>query len=321
MATMRDIAKKAGVGVGTVSRALSDTGYTAKATREKILATADEMGYDYESSARIPVKTVTVAVTVPLLQHPFFAKMADMLEAELHQRGCRCLFYNSSQTGCCQPEVLELLEEGSLNGLIALNDPPPGFTGRGSKAVVAMDRDWGEDVPLVRSDHDQGGRLAAEAFLESGCRKVIQFMGGNLTPIFNPRHFVLEQILRNNGCQVTSVHTPWNSMGYSYDKSLIHDYWNVIREMDGCMANDIAALSCLSTALDLGIQVPEQLRIIAYDGTDFTALCRPALSAVEQDCAALAAACVDRIMELIDGTNHIEMKTSIPVIWKSRGTT
>lgn len=52
MATMRDIAKKAGVGVGTVSRALSDTGYTAKATRDKILAAADEMGYDYESSVR-----------------------------------------------------------------------------------------------------------------------------------------------------------------------------------------------------------------------------------------------------------------------------
>ena len=40
MTTMRDVAKKAGVGVGTVSRALSDTGYTAKATREKIFAAA-----------------------------------------------------------------------------------------------------------------------------------------------------------------------------------------------------------------------------------------------------------------------------------------
>ena len=45
MTTMRDVAKKAGVGVGTVSRALSDTGYTAKATREKIFSAADEMVY------------------------------------------------------------------------------------------------------------------------------------------------------------------------------------------------------------------------------------------------------------------------------------
>lgn len=321
MATMRDIAKKAGVGVGTVSRALSDTGYTAKATRDKILAAADEMGYDYESSVRAPAKTATVAVTLPLLQHPFFAKMADAVELELRQKGCRCLFFNNFNAGSCQTELLSLLEDGLISGLIALDDPPPDFSGRRGRPIVAMDRNWGEDVPLIHSDHVQGGRIAAEAFLKSGCRKVIQFMGGNFTTNFNPRHVVLEQILRDNGCQVTSVHTPWNFMGYSYDRSVIHDYWNVIREMDGCMTNDIAALSCLSTALEMGLSVPEQLRIIAYDGTELTSLCQPALSAVEQDCTALAKVCVDRLMELLDGTSVTEMQTLVPVIWKKRGTT
>ena len=65
MTTMRDVAKKAGVGVGTVSRALSDTGYTAKATREKIFAAADEMGYEYESPGRGPVKDSSISVSMP----------------------------------------------------------------------------------------------------------------------------------------------------------------------------------------------------------------------------------------------------------------
>ena len=87
------------------------------------------------------------------------------------------------------------------------------------------------------------------------------------------------------------------------------------------MTNDIAALSCLSTALEMELPVPEQLRIIAYDGTELTCLCQPALSAVEQDCTALAKACVDRLMELLDGTSVTEMQTLVPVIWKKRGTT
>lgn len=321
MTTMRDVAKKAGVGVGTVSRALSDTGYTAKATREKIIAAADEMGYEYESPARPPVKALTIGIMLPLLKHPFFSKMTDCIETELHERGYRCLIYDNCNNDIHQSEALDMLDEGILSGLIALGDPPCGFSGRGKRAIVTMDRRWGEDVPLVHSDHAMGGRLAAEAFLESGCRRVIQFMGGNLSTSLTTRHSVLERVLRDNGCQVTSVQTPWNFMGYSYDRSVVRDYWNVIRDMDGCMTNDIAALSCLSIASEMGLKVPEQLRIIGYDGTEITRLCHPALSVVEQDCPALARVCADRLAELMDGGKPSEMETVVPVIWKKRGTT
>lgn len=321
MTTMRDVARKAGVGVGTVSRALSDTGYTAKATREKILAAADEMGYEYDSAVRTPAKTATIGIMLPLLRHPFFSKMTDAIETELHQRGLRCVIYDNCNNMIHQSEALDMLDEGVISGLIALGDPPAGFTGRGKRAIVTMDRKWGDDVPLVHSDHAMGGRLAAEAFIESGCRRIIQFMGGNLSSTLTTRHTVLEKVLRDHGCQVTSVQTPWNFMGYSYDREVVRDYWNVIRDMDGCMTNDIAALSCLSIALEMGIKVPEQLRIIGYDGTEITSLSYPVLSVVEQDCPTLAKACCDRLVELMENTAPTEMETIIPVIWKGRGTT
>lgn len=320
MTTMRDVAKKAGVGVGTVSRALSDTGYTAKATREKIFAAADEMGYEYESAARTPARVLTIGIMLPLLRHPFFSKMSDAIETELHQRGYRCLLFDNCNNNLHQREAIDMLDEGIINGLITLGDSPPDFEKRGTRAIVSMDRCWGDDVPIVHSDHDQGGCLAAEAFLKSGCSKIIQFMGSNLSVSIHSRHTVLEKVLRSNGCQVTSVHTPWNFMGYSYDRNVVRDYWNVIREMDGCMTNDIAALSCLSIALEMGIKVPEQLRIIGYDGTEITRLSYPELSVVEQDCPALAAACADRLVELLEG-KPVEMETIVPVIWKGRGTT
>ncbi len=321
MATMRDIAKKAGVGVGTVSRALSDTGYTAKKTRARILAAADEMGYDYESAGRIRQKTVSVGILLPLLRHPFFAKMADFIEMELQKFDYRSIIINNGNKSNHQTELLEMLDENIINGLIVLDSPPPDFDGRGQRAIVSMDRNWGPDVPIVHSDHAQGGRLAAEAFLECGCQSVIQFIGGQLNPSFHSRHTVLEHILRDNGCQVTSVHTPWNIMGYSYDRGIIRDYWNVIREMDGCMTNDVAAVSCLALAQENGVRVPEELRIIGYDGTELTQLCQPILSVVEQDFATLAKCCVERIMELLEGTTPVEMETIVPVIWKKGGTT
>lgn len=321
MTTMRDVAKKAGVGVGTVSRALSDTGYTAKATRKKIFAAADEMGYAYDSASKSPVKTGIIGVMVPLLEHPFFAKMTDCLEAELYKHGYKCMIFNNCGNEADPTGVIYMLDTGILAGLISLADPPSDFLGRKGKAIVSMDRGWGENVPVIRSDHAQGGRLAAEAFLESGCRRVIQFMGANLDAGANDRHAVMEKVLRDNGCEVTSVRTPWNMMGYSYDRNVIRSYWNVVREMDGCMTNDIAALSCLSIALEMGVRVPEELRIIGYDGTGITRLCHPELSVVEQDCTALAEACVDRLLQLLRGETIPEMLTLIPVKLKKRGTT
>lgn len=321
MATIRDVAKKAGVGVGTVSRALNDSGYAARATREKIWAAADEIGYEYDSAVRFPGRAGIIGVIVPFLEHPFFSRMTECLESELFRRGYRCLLYNTCNLIARQTDFMEMLDNGLVSGLIALADPPPDFSGRRGRAIVSMDRNWGNDVPLIRSDHSQGGRMAAEAFLESGCRKVIQFYGGDLSITANTRHAILEKILKENGCAVTSVHTPWNYMGYTYDKNVIRDYWNVIREMDGCMTNDVAALSCLSVAQEKGISVPEQLRIIGYDGTKLTSLCYPALSVVEQDCPRLAEVCVDRLLELLEGTGTPEMLTTVPVLWKKRGTT
>ena len=130
MTTMRDVAKKAGVGVGTVSRALSDTGYTAKATREKIFAAADEMGYAYDSASKSPVKTGIIGVMVPLLEHPFFAKMTDCLEAELYKHGYKCMIFNNCGNEADPTGVIYMLDTGILAGLISLADPPSDFLGR-----------------------------------------------------------------------------------------------------------------------------------------------------------------------------------------------
>lgn len=321
MATMRDIARKAGVGVGTVSRALSNTGYTAKETREKILAAALAVGYDYETAVRARAKAASVGILLPMLHHPFFGTMADALESELRGRGFGCLLFNNCKDGLYQPSILDMLESGGLSGLIALDSPPADFAGRGGRAIVAMDRNWGGDVPLVHSDHVQGGRLAAEAFLEAGCASVIQFMGGELTAGSNVRHIVMEKILRERGCHVTTIHAVWNSMGYPHDQNMVKDYWNVIQEMAGCMTNDIAAAECLAQALDAGLEVPGRLRIIAHDGTEIASLCRPGITSIEQNCPALAAACADRLLELMEGDEPAEMETVVPILLRKRGTT
>ncbi|MDO4291601.1 MAG: LacI family DNA-binding transcriptional regulator [Eubacteriales bacterium] len=321
MANMREIAKRAGVGVGTVSRTLNGTGYVALETQEKVRTVARKMGYEHEPAGKGRTQTGMIGVVVPGLEHPFFAGVLHFLDLALAARGLRCLVCGDWGDGGRLEEFLGLLEQGRLDGLIACVDAPEGFKSRGNRAIVALDRSWPKDVPLVRSDHEQGGRMAAEALLEAGCRNVIQFYSGEKDRSANLRHAVFEQVLRESGCQVTSVASMWNKMSYGYDRDVIRNYWNVIRTMDGCFANDLGAINCLAVASEMGRKVPEQLKLVGYDGTDITCLCYPQVSAVEQDQRGLAEACVEELEAMISGKKPENLLVKVPVRWQKRGTT
>lgn len=324
MPSIRDVAKKAGVGIGTVSRTLNNSGYVSEETKKKIFEIVDEMQYDPGNTPKIQSrkKTGLVGVMVPSLEHPFFARIMRCMEYELSRHSYKCIACNTIDIVNRQLEFMEMLDNNIMDGLIACVDPVPGFAGRAGRAIVSMDRCWSADVPLIRSDHEQGGRIAAEVFLRSGCRKIIQFYGGlDTKKSANIRHEVMERILKDNGCEVVSVNMAWDAMSYAYNKNIILKYWDVIKDMDGCMTNDIGALSCLAVASKMGLDVPGKFKIIGYDGTEITNLTYPELSVIEQDCPSIARECVEAVLQLIDNKEPDSLLRLVPVYWRERGTT
>lgn len=323
MANIREVARRAGVGTGTVSRALNHTGYVAEETRIKILEAVKELGYTPNELAKqlFRNRNGIIGVMVPNLEHPFFAKMMKYIEMELSRHGCKCMVCNTVDIVNRQQSFMEMLERSIMDGIIALVDPLPDFVPRKGRAIVSMDRNWGPDVPIIYSDHIQGGNMAAEAFLKGGCKKIVQFSAGReRTETANLRHETLSQVLKENNCEVITIGTQWDALSYAYNKSIILQYMDVIKEADGVMTNDIGAMSCLVVAQKMGIKVPEELKIIGYDGTEITNLTYPELSVVVQDCAELARNCVDMVLNMIDGNEPEHMKVLVPVSWKQGGT-
>jgi LacI family sucrose operon transcriptional repressor len=324
MANIREVAKKAGVGVGTVSRALNNTGYVADETRQKIMEAVEELEYMPNELAKqlFRNRNGIIGVMVPNLEHPFFAKMMRYIEMELSKHDYKCLACNTIEIENRQQGFMDMLERNMVDGIITCVDPLPDFATRKGKPIVSMDRKWGPDVPIVRSDHEQGGRLAAEAFIKNGCKKVVQFCSGRQHyDTANIRHEVFAQVLRENQCEVITIGTKWDALSYAYNKSIILQYMDIITASDGIMTNDIGAMSCLAVAQKMGIRVPEELKIVGYDGTEITNLTYPELSVVVQDCAELAKNCVDIVLQMIDGKEPEAMQILVPVSWKQGGTT
>ena len=319
---MREVAKRAGVGIGTVSRVLNGTGYVSDETRKKIVKAMKELDYEPPASLKSPAKkTRMIGIMVPDIEHPFFAKMMRCLDIELSRTGCRSVFCNTGSILNRQGDLVEMLDHKEIDGIIALGDPPVGFQGRKGRAIVCMDRVWPKDVPMIRSDHSMGGHLAAGLFLKKGCKKVVQFLGGDDFDIScNLQYKTMERVLTEHGCEVVSIFTIWNGLSYTYNKDVVYRYWDIIKDADGCITSDIGAVACLVAAKEMGMEIPEKFKLIAYDGTEITNIMSPEITEIQQDCAAIASHCVEKVLKMIDG-EKVPALTEIPVSLYERGTT
>ncbi|MDO5348738.1 MAG: LacI family DNA-binding transcriptional regulator [Lachnospiraceae bacterium] len=323
MASIKEVAKLAGVGVGTVSRALNGTGYVAEDTKGRILAAARELDYKPNELARnlFRNRTGIIGIVVPDMENPFFSKLLKHMEIELYKNGYKALICNTIEISNREQDFIDMLKQNVMDGIITgahslRNDAYLNL----NKPVVAMDRDLGPTIPLIHSDHAKGGRLAAELLLEAGCKNVLQF-GGDFrvqTPS-NNRHTEFIRVMEEAGVTVRTVEMAWNMVEYDYYRRLMIQYMDIYRNVDGVFTTDVGALYCLNIAMQRGIRVPEELHIVGYDGVDMTRLFTPELTTITQDIPALARCCVDTMMDLLDG-KPVEMEQILDVSIQRGGT-
>ncbi|MCI8949588.1 MAG: LacI family transcriptional regulator [Lachnospiraceae bacterium] len=323
MASIKEVAKRAGVGAGTVSRALNGTGYVADETKERILAAAREMDYKPNALAKnlFRNRTGIIGIVIPDMENPFFGKLLKNMEIELYKHGYKALICNTIEISNREQDFIDMLKENVMDGIITgahslKNDAYQNV----NKPIVAMDRDLGPSIPLIHSDHKKGGRLAAELLLRAGCKNVLQFGGAfRVHTPSNDRHTEFIRVMEEGGASVTTVEMAWNMMEYDYYRRLMMKYMDIYQNIDGVFTTDVGALYCLNMAIQKGIRVPQDLHIVGYDAVDMTRLFTPELTAVAQNVPALAKHCVDTMMDLLNG-KEVEMEQIIDVSIQEGGT-
>ena len=324
MAGIRDVAAYAGVGVGTVSRALNKTGYVSEETKRKIDEAVKALNYQPNELARNLYRNRSgmIGVIVPDLEHPFFAKFMKYTEMELYRYGYRAVVCNTVEISNRVEEMIRLMEKNVLDGLIVgVDSPDEKILKRLKKPVVSMDRNWGEKIPVVTSDSEKGARLIAERIVASGCRNILMIEGRSyMRQPFDARGTGVKKILKDHGISVISMEIEWNIVSYEYYAQVVEKYLDLFDDVDGIYVGDLPAVACMAVAEKRGIRVPEELKIIGYDGLDIGKFVNPPLTTVKQDIPRMAKCCVDTIMRLLDGDTDIEMKQICDVEFIKGGT-
>jgi LacI family sucrose operon transcriptional repressor len=326
MASIRDVAKKAGVGIGTVSRMLNNSGYISEKTRQKITMAINELKFIPNQLARnlSTHRNGMVAIIVPHIAHPFFAEFIRNAEMELYMRGYKTVICDTTSKSDREKEFLRMLQSHAVDGII---------TGSHSldiedylkikEPIIALERNLGNGILVVHGDHIKGGHLAAQKLLDCGCTQIAQFTSsGTILMPSDSWHWAFSQHLKKHGLNVLDLpNNSRNRFDFPFHLEMANKLFNEHPHVDGVFGADLFACAALKVAHQRGIPVPEKLRIIGYDGTYITDASPQTITAVIQPIHDLARNAVSTIIDKIEKKPILTDEIILDVYLKEGDTT
>lgn len=191
------------------------------------------------------------------------------------------------------------------------------------RPVIGLDRWLADNIPIIAADHEEGGRLAAEEMLRSGCKKIIQLgdIEDSVATLSIRRHAVFREIVEEAGISCLSY--PKHPENYTFDAfyetaaCMFAEY----PDTDGVFGTDLYAAAALRYALEHGIRVPEDLKIIGYDGTEMMRFLYPDITLISQPIEDLAKESVRMITEMIRGKEIPQKRVVLPITLRRGSTT
>lgn len=311
MAGMRDVAKHAGVSLSTVSLVVNNSGYVSADMRERVETAMRELNYIPNELARnlYRGRTNLIGVIVPTIRHPFFAALLAAVQRVLAGRGLHTMLCSTDDGDKGETEYIDMLRRHMMDGLImaAHTDHLPVYWTSIGRPVVAFDRYLGAGIPSVSSDHDLGGQLIAEHLLATGARHVVsvggpraQFIdyGGGMGTTFPTVRFhaALEGLLTEAGVRYDYVESGEVSQ-LEHQRQVAFEVLDRYEDVDAVIGSDHIAAYCLQEAMRRGRRVPDDLQIIAYDGTIVADAAGMRLTCVRQNLDAIAEQLADRLAQ------------------------
>lgn len=330
MAGIKDVAKLAGVGVGTVSRTLNKTGYVSAETRKKIEQAMAELDYTPNELARnlYHKKTGIIAVLVPDIAYAFFSELVRAIESDLYEAGFKTMVCSTFKTQNYEKEYINMLDRHMVDGIITgVHSLDIESYLKTDKPVVSFDRYLGKNIPVVGVNHWKGGTMAAERLIEAGCTHVVQFQGSKaVNSPSHDRHTAFAKRMEEAKIPNITYELEWNRFDANYFKQVAEEVFDGNPEIDGVFGADLMAISFMKTALTRGKRIPQDLKIIAYDGTQLTTNIYPEVTAVVQPIETLSKKCTELIVQRItsehEGNNsQQDIRIMVDVSLREGGTT
>lgn len=310
MATVKDVAKLAGVSTATVSRALADPAKVSTLTRNKVDRAVAEIGYSPNAMARNLRRreSKTIVVILPDIANPFFSEIIHGIESIAHQQDYKILLGDAGHNMDRAVAYFDLVQSKQADGLLVLTAEFPlhiilNFKNKHRPPIVmACEYIHEISVPTVKIDNEQGAFKAVEYLLSMGHREIAAITGPMENPICADRQKGYFKALHNSDIQ---AQTNWIiegdfsfQSGYNLGRQLLS---TENRPTAIFCHNDEMAIGVLKIARELDISVPNKLSIVGFDDIKFSEYCEPTLTTIHQPRQLIGESAMKLMLDILKG--------------------
>lgn len=303
MASIKDVARAAGVGVGTVSRVLNNSASVSPKTRERVRRVIREINYVPSALGR-SLKTKEarmIGFLVPDISQAIFGQMAAHISEALMRRGYMLVTCNTRGIREQEHRFIEMAREGRMDALIIItaNDLAEFVTP--DIRAVALDARIGANVPCISSDNYGGAAQATELLIQKGCRS-LAYAGKKLhvPSAVNDRYAAFCSVCERRGVKWDADLLYYNHGG---EMKAAEKFLEKHPDVDGILAvSDYMAYCLIELLRRRGISVPEQVQVVGCDGVRIEEwYYARRLTTVAQDIPGIARRMTDAVMGRLSG--------------------
>lgn len=309
MATLKDIARAAGVSIATVSNVVNGTKPATPAVERRVLAAIEQLGYRPDPYARTlrTGASRSLGLVVPDLTNPFFPALVQAIETTARELGYVLIVMDAGNDATRETEALSLLASYRVAGVVwipvdherSLAWPYP---------IVTVDR----AVPgcdTVVADHAQGGALIGRHALALGHRRIGLLSGPRTLPSAAERRSGFLAAVAGQAEIAWELPVPFSS---DLPRSVVERLADPDCSLLVC-ANDAVAVGVLRAARLAGSRVPDDFSVIGFDDVPWADFVEPALTTVRQPLAELGRTAVATLHARIAEPERPLYRETLPV--------
>jgi len=316
LSTIRDVARRAGVSIATVSRVINQSPHRVNdETRLRILKAVKELDYRPNALAQglIMKRSMTIGIIIPDISNPYYAEIVRGIQDVAEESGYAAVLHNTDRKKDRIIKSIQVLREKMADGIIFSGGILHGYETLSSlkelaARVVVIGRHE-VDFPAVRVDNIGGATQAIQYLIDLGHERIGFISGPKMSTSSIDRLQGYRNALAQNGRPYERGLVKQGNLtpesGYEAAAGLLD---RKKRPTAILASNDLMAFGAIHAAKSLGIEVPEDLAVVGFDNIPLSSYFDPPLTTVEIPMPGLGATSMQMLADLLSGRDLDPLK-------------